>query len=106
MKNRYLVTKSFMKKQVKLLLCHSQIRLAIMMILTFDQKSYAHITLFPTGVDMMLWGMSREVSKTKSCLYYDHLFATGRIHKGALGCTSAWSAGTISAALPHACMAP
>ena len=26
--------------------------------------------------DKMLWGRSREVSKTRSCLYYDHLFAT------------------------------
>ena len=51
-------------------------------------------------------GMSRkEVSKTDSCLYYDHLFATGRIHKSAIGCTSAWSAGTISTALLHACKA-
>ena len=57
-------------------------------------------------VDKMLWGMSREVSKTDSCLYYDHLFATGRIHKSAIGCTSAWSAGTISTALLHAYMAP
>ena len=52
-------------------------------------------------------GMSRkEVSKTDSCSYFNHLFATGRIHKSALGCTSAWSAGTISTALLHAYMAP